>query len=835
MRAYIRCACVFAFLGLRVLSAKEPLEYVNPYIGTAGGGTEYGGMIPAVLTPFGMTHWTATTHKNQISATPYIYEDATIHGFQGTHQPAIWMGDYGWVVITPETGPVTVNSSQRALSFSHSSETLTPYYYAVTLNAKGGKTIRAEMTAAEHCAIFRFTYATADSAQIFVEGGRDGSSNSVDVLPDSNEIAGYNTERHSAYLGPDLPNFNGHFVVRLQKQFSTYGTSSGDDITRASATTTGGRIGGFARFAVGRGETVVVKVGTSFISRAQARDNLDREIPAWDFDAVRNRTQGIWVTALSKLRVGGGTEDQKAIFYTGLYHAMFYPRCMTEYGRYYSAFDDTIHAGVAYNDYSLWDTFRAENPLLILLAPDQVADMATSLYMMGEQGGKLYGMPGGGYMPMWANPTYTGIMIGQHAHSVIADAYVKGIRGFDLNRAYTVMHRDAMQPTPNDQSVNWGDRMGWCGYPETNAGFTSYMNEGYVDCQYTSECGSRTLEYAYDDFCTAQIALALGKTADYANFMQRSKNYRNIYNGDMMSGDWTEGDEWAYSWCVMQDLPGLVDLMGVSHYNAKLDEHFANGHNNHPNEPCHHYGYLYDYSGQPWKTQFQVRDIADNNYFNRPDGLTGNEDCGQMSSWFIFSSMGFYPVTPGSRYYAIGSPLFDTSTITVGAPYAPATFTIIANDVSDVNRYIQSATLNGQPLAVPFLDHYDIVKGGKLVFQMGPNANQSWGTGGYAFMKSALADTTLATTIRKDLKHNGIRPQLACKRYTIKVFAPEGTNGRLYLCTLEGRAVSSLPVHAGHSAFSLQELSSGIYIARLQVTGNEGVLVTQRILNFSLK
>jgi hypothetical protein len=305
----------------------------------------------------------------------------------------------------------------------------------------------------------------------------------------------------------------------------------------------------------------------------------------------------------------------------------------------------------------------------------------------------------------------------------------------------------------------------------------------------------------------------------------------------MSAGAWTEGDEWAYTWCVMQDLPGLVDLMGVNHYNTLLDQHFSGGHNNHTNEPCHHYGYLYNYSGQPWKTQSRVRSIANSNYSNGANGLTGNEDCGQMSAWFIFSSMGFYPVTPGSKYYAIGSPIFDTSTITIGTPYAPATFKIIAKNNSSANVYIQSAKLNGSPLTVPFLNHYDIVKGGTLEFQMGPTANQSWGIGGYQFMKTALADTIFEVPtpvgIVRDSKP--IVPQLELKGNIFRMTAPAGSTGNVRMFTPEGRLVATYSLRPGVRTIPINGLSRGMYIARMELTGNNATTVSVSTHRFQMQ
>jgi len=501
-------------------------------------------------------------------------------------------------------------------------------------------------------------------------------------------------------------------------------------------------MGGYATFATTQGEVIQVKIGTSFISIDQARDNLKREIADWDFERVRAEGRRIWNDALGKIKIQGGSKDDRVNFYTAMYHALLFPRIFSEYGRYYSPFDDRVHNGISYNDYSLWDTFRAEHPLLLLIQPERVPEMITSLLQMYDEGG---------WMPMWPNPTYSNIMLSTHADSVIADAYVKGFSGFDLKKAYAATYKNAMTPPDGDVGNRWIDRAPWTAY-EARGGLTWYKSLGFVPQDKTDESVSRTLEFAYDDFCVAQLAKAVGKMDDYALLMKRSRYYKNLYDpavGFMRpkkaDGTWdeeswaskdarppgfTEGSPWTYLFGVMQDVPGMIALMGGNdRFNAKLDENFAGGHYRHGNEPGHHYTYLYDYSGQPWKTQERVREALLANYQNAPDGLSGNDDCGQMSAWYIFSAMGFYPVTPGSPVYAIGSPLFERATIMLTGPYKKGPFTVIARNQSSKNKYIQSATLNGKPLNEPFIRHADIANGSTLVFVMGAQPNKKWGLG----------------------------------------------------------------------------------------------------------
>ncbi|HWC18735.1 MAG TPA: glycoside hydrolase family 92 protein, partial [Terriglobales bacterium] len=446
------------------------------------------------------------------------------------------------------------------------------------------------------------------------------------------------------------------------------------------------------------------------------------------FEAVRDTLKQTWNNKFATFEVIGGSDDQRTIFYSGLYHALLYPRLFSEYGRYYSAFDDRIHSGVSYTAYSLWDTFRAEHSLLTLIAPERVNDMVKALLQNYQEGG---------WMPKWPNPSYTNIMIATHADAMVAEAINKDFHGFDLSLAYQAAYKDAMTPPEGDTTRKWLDREPHTPY-EARAGLTYAKKLGYVPADKTVEAASSTLEDAYDDYAVAQIAKALGKENDYHFFINRSQNYKLLFNpktGFMQARNsdgswadpgtgWTEGDKWVYTWSVMHDIPGLIQLMGgPEDYNRKLDEHFAGGHNHHDNEPSHHYGYLYDYSGQPWKTQQKVREIAAQAYSNTPTGILGNEDCGQMSAWYIFTAIGFYPVDPVSGDYMIGSPIFQKTTIHL---QNGRTFTITAPDTSETNIYIQSAELNGKPLTIPVVRYRDILQGGTLEFKMGAKTSV-WG------------------------------------------------------------------------------------------------------------
>lgn len=719
--------------------AQQPIDYVDTMIGTTGPSvSDYGGMVPGVARPFGMTHWTAMTRENKISVCPYNYSDTTIQGFLGTHQPAIWMGDYGYVSLMPSVGELKIN---RQYPFHHKDEIYAPNYYSVKMGS-ASEAIRAELTATTRAGYLRFTFPAGQTAHIVVTAIRSPEfSGFVHIDPKNQEITGYNPDRMSAELGPPLPNFKGYFVIKFRKPFKSFGTWDGSTINPSKVEQTGRRMGAYVTFPTAANEAVDVRVGTSFISIEQARANLEKEISDWNFERIKTEGRTIWNKALGKIVVKGAGGEDVTNFYTAMYHTLLFPRIFSEYGRYYSAFDDRIHNGVSYNDYSLWDTFRAEHPLLLLTQPQLVPDMITSLLQMYDEGG---------WMPMWPNPTYSNIMLGTHADSVIADAYVKGIRGFDLKKAYAATYKNAMTPPDGDENNRWADRSPWTAF-EARGGLTWYKSLGYVPIDKTDESVSRTLEFAYDDFCVAQIAKAAGKQDVYEQLMQRSRNYKNLYDpvsGFMRpkktDGSWdeeawaskedrkpgfTEGSPWTYLFCEMQDIPGAIELMGGNEkFAAKLDENFSGGHYRHDNEPGHHYTYLYDYCRQPWKTQERVRETISSQYHHSPDGLSGNDDCGQMSAWYIFSAMGFYPVTPGSPVYAIGSPLFSRATILLDKPYKARRFTIIARNQSKQNKYIQSATLNGKPLRTPFIDHSDIANGSTLIFVMGPKPNKKWGS-----------------------------------------------------------------------------------------------------------
>ena len=735
---------VLPLFWITVLSAQNKMEvdYVNPLIGTPSSGfmegRDGGGTMPCVGTPFAMTNFVAQTRENKISEMPYFYEDNTIQGFMATHQPTVWMGDYGYVSVMPQVGKLKLLPKDRALPFTHKEEISKPNYYSVSMGDKGQK-IKGEIAAASRCGIFQFTFPKSDESHIIIQGiniteNKKAFHGYIRIDENKREITGYNPERMSSHLGPELKNFKGYFIIQFDKSFERFGTWNSfrtePDINEMGREQTGARMGGYISFKTEKNEKVKVKIATSFISLEQARENLSKEIPHWDFDKVVENTGDIWQENLSRIKVDGATEDQKSIFYTALFHTMLFPREFSEYGRYYSPFDDKVHEGVSYNDYSLWDTFRALHPLLHFTHPERVSPMVQSLLQMYQEGG---------WLPKWPNPTYTNIMTGTHADAVIADAYVKGFRDYDLDLAYEAIRKNAMHPPYRDTEKAWGDRDEGTLY-EARGGLTYYHSLGYVASDKTRESVTRTVEFGIDDYSIAQMAKDMGKMEDYERLMGWSKNYKNLYNKEtgflnarLYNGNWdkneqegfTEGGRWTYLFGAMHDIEGSIELFGGKEkFAAKLNENFDGQHYRHDNEPGHHYAYLFNYAGQPWKTQELIRKHTSTiNYRNHPLGINGNDDCGQMSAWYVFGVMGFYPVTPGTEIFAIGAPQFPEFTLRLLKDGAPKSFKIIANNLSETNKYIQSLTLDGKVVEEPFITYTQIMNGNVLEFEMGNSPN----------------------------------------------------------------------------------------------------------------
>lgn len=734
-------------------AAQSPLELVETRIGTAPSLTktaglfgkkteEFGQCIPAVLEPHGMNFWTPQTRDTERKCvSPYYYNDTTLQGFRNSH----WLvggctQDYGSMTLMPLYGTLRTSPQARASRTDHAYEISTPAYYSNRLLSEG---ITAELTGRSRAAIFRFTYDNAGDAYLVVNPNSDEAMGHVEIDTINNRITGYNPV-HRIYQGWGEPaGYAGYFVIQLDRKPLEYGVFSGDSVM-AGKLSAGNlpAVGAYVRFKVDKGEQVIVRAASSFTDAEGALRNLEAEIPHTDFERTRAELTDIWNHRLGMIKVEGATPDEQTKFYSALYQASMLPRTFNDVDGRYPRFGagstiETVAPGhTYYDDYSMWDTYRALHPLLNIITPDASADMMQSLVTKYEQGGWLP------IFPCWNS--YTSAMIGDHCIAAIADAYVKGIRGFDIGKAYEGMRKNAFTTPASFDDYRNG--MGRRALP-------SYIKYGYIPLEdsvkeafHKQEQVSRTLEYAFDDFALSRIARALGHDADADTLEARALNYRNIIdpstgyaNGRHADGRFltgsnpfgftkfiTEGAPCHYTWYVPHHQRGLMEAMGGREaYAAKLDSMFTYGRYWHGNEPCHQVAWLFNYAGQPWKTQQAVRHILETEYLPVPGGLSGNDDAGQMSAWYVFGALGFYPVCPATPYYAIGSPVFPRAEIAVGNG---RTFTIEAEGTSPENIYIQSATLNGKPYNKSYISHSDITGGGVLRFVMGPRPNPAWGT-----------------------------------------------------------------------------------------------------------
>lgn len=724
-----------------VFAAEDPVRWVNPLIGTESTyHVSHGNVYPAVARPFGMTAWTPQTSDGRWT---YSYEDEALQGFRATHQPSPWMGDYGRVTVMPMVGEPIFEPEARASEFKHFHETSEPNYYAVDLPRYD---THVEMTATMRSGFFRFTFPETDDAVVLLDIFRRGARARFD--PEANRIVGHTRSN----MGGVPDNFALYFVATFDRPFEEFGAWVDGEVVEARLENRGDHVRAYARFATDRDQPLHLRIGTSFISLEQAERNLAREIDGKTFDEVVADGRAGWNERLRRIELEGASKDQRTIFYTGFYRTLLFPRIFHEpdengIPHYYSPFDGRIHKGVMSTDNGFWDTFRAVYPFFTLLYPGRVAEIIRGLVAAYEQGG---------WMPRWMSPGYRGVMIGTHTSSVIADAYRKGIRDFDVETAFEGLLKDATDTT--------------AAHGRGRAGLESYQRLGYVPSDELDEATARTLEYAYGDWTVAQMAKALGRKEDHRFFLERSLNYRNVFDpevgfmrGRLADGSWrpnfdptewggpfTEGAAWHYNWSVMHDPEGLIALYGGREaFLDRLDAVFTTpaefrvgtygkvihemtemvlgymGQYAHANQPIQHAIYLYNHAGQPWKTQLRVREVMERLYGPGPDGLPGDEDQGQTSVWYLFSSLGLYPTSPGEPYYALGSPLFPRAVL-----HLPngETFTIEAPQTSDENKYVQSVRLNGEPHANNWISHEAIASGGILSFEMGPEPNREWGS-----------------------------------------------------------------------------------------------------------
>ncbi|KAI0766209.1 glycoside hydrolase family 92 protein [Trametes elegans] len=719
------------------------LHFAIRFIGNGGGSPDgSGGMIPSTAPPFAMTRWVAQTRQNYVSMTPYNYTDTAVHGFQGTHQPAIWMGESGQAILAPGAGEVQSVFEKRGMAFNHKDEIATASYYSVVLNAIEGGKIHVEQSATSRVGHLRFTFEETTTPYVLVEATRASVMGSADptnvtypvgsirIDADAREISGHNPERQDFIIGPSpAPSFAGYFVARFDVPFASFGVAQNGTISEAATYGEGALLSGFARFAR-ETKKVDVRVGVSFISIEQARKNLEKEIPdGTTLEQTAEKTRAEWIEKLDRVKVEGASQEEKEIFYTAIFHTLQYPYEQSEDGHYYSGYDDTVHEGESYTGYSIWDTYRAEWAWQILLTPERIPGMVQSMLQDYHEGG---------WLPMWKNIVETNIMVGTHADSLVAEAVVKGVTGFDLETAYAAVFKDATVPPENDWNTSYYDREQHVGY-EVRAGLSSvYDTHGWVASDIHSEAGSRTLDYAYDDYALSALAAALGKDADAIRFRERAFSAPfTIFNNETgfmearnasgawagQDAGWTEGDMWAYTFDVVHDVPALIERRGGNKSFVQfLDEHFNGGHNDHTNEPSHHIPYFYSLAGAASKSQERIREIAKDYYNNSVNGLSGNEDCGQMSAWYIFSALGFYPVDPVSSEYVIGTPFFDKVTIDLPNATQPL---VITSAGAPTEPYIKRVSVNGRALDGPILTHAEIASGGHLEFEMSAQP-QAW-------------------------------------------------------------------------------------------------------------
>lgn len=752
---------MFSVITAAQTKKKELADYIKPLIGTNGEGNTY----PGPVCPHGMAQLGPDTDKKSWETTSgYEYRDSVIIGFSMQHLSGTGIPDLGDFLIMPSVGIpefkagtvlkknadgekhfVQDPDSGYCTKYYHKDETAKAGYYSVKLPEHN---VLVELAATEHAGILKFTFPKSENSNIMMDLSHvlqwnvkwsNVRAEDKTLITGYHLVQGWAKERH-LYFAARYSRPYDDFTIMNDGKKVYYNTSR----FRSRYESAGLNIQYYTRYSTKENEVIMVKIGISAVSSANALMNLDKEIPGWDFDKAVKDARSLWNKELEKMTVEG-TDEEKEIFYTSLYHCLLTPAIYQDVDGSYRGFDQNIRKAKGFKNYaifSLWDTYRAEHPLFALIQPDRNADMINSMLAHYDQSVEHL-------LPVWSlNNNETWCMIGYHAVPVIADALMQGLKGFDYQRAYDACKKTAMNP--DYDSVE------------------EYAKIGYVPFDHENESVSKTLEYAFDDYCIAQMAKKLGKQKDYEYFLKRAMAYKNLFDpstklmrGKDSKGNWrtpfdphgyiedlnkrdiTEGTNWQYSWYVPQDVQGLINLQGGKEaFAVKLDSLFMDvkkeameagsedilgrfGEYWHGNEPAHHVAYLYDYAGQPWKTQSLIRRIMVTQYGNKPNSLCGNDDCGQMSAWYLFNTMGFYPVAPASNYYVIGTPCAKQVTIKLGSG---KTFITRAENYSAENVYIQSVKLNGKNWNKTYIPVEEVRKGGELVFVMGNKPNEKWGT-----------------------------------------------------------------------------------------------------------
>ena len=744
-RIYLSALAISVALTTNADNKTEPVDYVNTLVGTESKhALSTGNTYPAIAMPWGMNFWMPQTGTVG-DGWAYVYSADKIRGFKQTHQPSPWINDYGQFAIMPVTGKPLFNQDQRASWFSHKAETAKPYYYKVYL---ADHDVTTEITPTERAAIFRITFPQTEHAYVVVDAFDNGSY--IKIVPSENKIIGYTTKNSGGV--PD--NFKNYFVIKFDKPFTYRAAFSEGEISENKVETTSKHAGAVVGFNTKRREQVHARVASSFISFDQAELNL-KELGDRSFDKICDAGRKTWNKTLGKIEVDDQNIDHLRTFYSCLYRSVLFPRMFYELNAegkpmHYSPFNGKVLPGYMFTDTGFWDTFRSLFPLLNLVYPEINRKMQEGLANVYKESG---------FLPEWASPGHRNCMVGNNSASVVADAYIKGLRGYDIETLWQAVKHGANAVHPNVSSTG-------------RLGYEYYNKLGYVPYDVKiNENVARTLEYAYDDWCIYQLGKTLGKPEkELAPFKKHAQNYRHVFDKEtkLMRGrnkdgtfqspfnplKWgdafTEGNSWHYTWSVFHDPQGLINLMeGNNNFNAMLDSVFNlppvfddsyyggviheiremqimnMGNYAHGNQPIQHMIYLYDYSGQPWKTQYWVRQVMNRLYNANPDGYCGDEDNGQTSAWYVFSAMGFYPVCPGSTQYAIGSPYFNSVILHLDNGRK---VTIVAENNNSSRCYIRSMSLNGADYDKNYLTHTDLLNGATIRYEMADTPNKQRGT-----------------------------------------------------------------------------------------------------------
>ncbi len=723
----------------------EPVDYVSTLVGTESKfELSTGNNYPAVAMPWGMNFWMPQTGKMG-NGWAYVYSADKIRGFKQTHQPSPWINDYGQFSILPITGKPEFDQDKRASWFSHKAEIATPYYYRVYL---ADYDVVAELAPTERACAMRFTYPESDKSFVVVDAFDKGSY--VKILPEKQMIVGYTTKNSGGVPG----NFKNFFVVKFDKPFTYKAAVADGTVGEGNTEATCNHAGAIIGFQTKRGEAVNVQVASSFISEEQALRNLG-ELKDGCFDRIKAEGRKTWNDVLGKIEIEDQNIDHKRTFYSCLYRSVLFPRSFFEYDAqgkvvHYSPYNGKVLPGYMFTDTGFWDTFRCLFPLLNVMYPSMNTKMQEGLVNAYKESG---------FLPEWASPGHRGCMVGNNSASIVADAYLKGLRGYDAEELWKAVVHGANNVHPTVSSTG-------------RLGHEYYNTLGYVPYDVKiNENVARTLEYAYNDWCIYKFGKALGKSEkELKPFLARAYNYKNVFDPEtkLMRGrnkdgkfqtpfsplKWgdafTEGNSWHYTWSVFHDPQGLINLMGgKQNFNQMLDSVFNvpplfddsyyggviheiremqimnMGNYAHGNQPVQHMIYLYGYSGQPWKTQYWIREVMDKLYNAHPDGYCGDEDNGQTSAWYVFSAMGFYPVCPGSNQYVLGVPYFDKLTLHLENGKS---LTVTAKGNSDATRYVNAMTLNGETYNHNYLTHDAVMNGGNIVFDMSKTPNTQRGT-----------------------------------------------------------------------------------------------------------